>query len=80
MNPAAAHPLEERPIKRLRTVDSPWQTLSTSRSELDLDLTLPTGQSFRWRPLGPTRKGEYVGVLGQRVVCPTIGLCCACQL
>jgi 8-oxoguanine DNA glycosylase, N-terminal domain len=30
-----------------------------------LDNTLPTGQSFRWRPTSP---GVYTGVVGQRVV------------
>ena len=33
--------------------------------ELRLDNTLPTGQSFRQRK---TTAGEYVGVIGQRVV------------
>ena len=58
----------ERPAKRQKatTAQEPgWQSLQTSLSELDLDLSLPTGQSFRWRPLAPR---EFVGVLGQRAV------------
>ena len=33
--------------------------------ELRLENTLPTGQSFRWRE---TTEGDYVGVIGERVV------------
>ncbi len=33
--------------------------------ELNLDLTMPTGQSFRWRKTGPN---AYTGVIGTRVV------------
>lgn len=36
-----------------------------SSTELNLDITLPTGQSFRWRQTGPS---QYTGVLGQRLV------------
>ena len=42
-----------------------WQSLGTSRQELTLDFTLPTGQSFRWRRSG---EAEYTGVLNQRLV------------
>ena len=42
-----------------------WQSLGTSRQELTLDFTLPTGQSFRWRKSG---EAEYTGVLNQRLV------------
>ena len=42
-----------------------WISLGTSAKELRLDNTLPTGQSFRWRK---TTEGDYVGVIGQRVV------------
>ena len=42
-----------------------WQSLGTSRQELTLDFTLPTGQSFRWRKSGDA---DYTGVLNQRLV------------
>ena len=42
-----------------------WQLLDTPPSELRLEFTLPTGQSFRWRRTGPQ---EYTGVVQQRVV------------
>ena len=45
--------------------DGDWISLGTSAKELRLDNTLPTGQSFRWRK---TTEGDYVGVIGQRVV------------
>ena len=45
--------------------DDCWRSLGTPRAELQLDYTLPTGQSFRWRR---TAAGEYTGVIGQRVV------------
>ncbi len=44
---------------------SGWQSLGTPAAELRLEFTLTTGQSFRWRQVGA---GEYVGVIGQRVV------------
>ncbi|KAI8474872.1 MAG: DNA glycosylase [Monoraphidium minutum] len=42
-----------------------WRLLGTPPSELTLDFTLPTGQSFRWRRTAPN---EYTGVIGRRVV------------
>jgi N-glycosylase/DNA lyase len=42
-----------------------WRRLGTPPSQLTLDFTLPTGQSFRWRRAGP---GEYAGVAGGRVL------------
>ncbi len=42
-----------------------WVSLGTPRTELVLAHTLPTGQSFRWRL---TTRGDYVGVIGNRVV------------
>lgn len=45
--------------------DAPWQPLGTPRSQLTLDFTLPTGQSFRWRRSGAA---EFTGVIGRRVV------------
>ena len=44
---------------------SGWASLGTPAKELRLDNTLPTGQSFRWRK---TVDGDYVGVIGERVV------------
>jgi len=49
------------------TRDAParWSRLGTPRSELALEFTLPTGQTFRWRQTGAD---EFTGVMGQRVV------------
>eukprot|EP00958_Prasinococcus_capsulatus_P002694 scaffold233_cov548-Prasinococcus_capsulatus_cf.AAC.4 len=55
----------------------PWRRLPGVKDESDLRLalTLPTGQSFRWRDTGGARSGEvvseYVGVLG---ACAAAGL------
>ncbi|CAL9126356.1 8-oxoguanine DNA glycosylase, N-terminal domain [Musa troglodytarum] len=38
-----------------------WERLPVSRSELSLSLTLPTGQTFRWRRTDPSR---FTGVVG----------------
>ena len=46
-------------------LDGSWQSLDCPSSELRLEFTLPTGQSFRWRKTGPQ---EYTGVIQQRVV------------
>ena len=48
-----------------RDEDSGWVSLGVSSKELRLENTLPTGQSFRWRE---TTEGDYVGVIGERVV------------
>ena len=42
-----------------------WHSLAAPPSELRLEFTLPTGQSFRWRQTGPQ---EFTGVVQQRVV------------
>ena len=42
-----------------------WVSLGVGAKELRLENTLPTGQSFRWRE---TTEGDYVGVIGERVV------------
>ncbi|XP_073003636.1 N-glycosylase/DNA lyase OGG1 [Typha latifolia] len=42
-----------------------WELLPISRSELSLPLTLPTGQSFRWRLTG---SGRFTGVVGPYLV------------
>lgn len=42
----------------------PWRSLGAPPCELRLDLTLPTGQSFRWRR---TAGGGFAGVIGRRV-------------
>ncbi|XP_005740581.1 N-glycosylase/DNA lyase [Pundamilia nyererei] len=41
-----------------------WRSMSCSKSELRLDLTLACGQSFRWRE---TTEGHWTGVMGGRV-------------
>ena len=48
-----------------RDEDSGWISLGVGAKELRLENTLPTGQSFRWRE---TTEGDYVGVIGERVV------------
>ena len=42
-----------------------WVSLGTPAAELRLENTLPTGQTFRWRQTG---EGEFLGLVGQRVV------------
>mmetsp|Transcript_31522 Transcript_31522/g.76913 ORF Transcript_31522/g.76913 Transcript_31522/m.76913 type:complete len:392 (-) Transcript_31522:48-1223(-) len=42
----------------------PWISLQVDPRELRPSLTLVTGQSFRWRPLGKDFPGEYIGVVG----------------
>lgn len=42
-----------------------WMSLGASSSELRLEFTLVTGQSFRWRRTG---YNEYTGVIQQRLV------------
>lgn len=44
---------------------SGWTPLNTPSTELRLEFTLPTGQSFRWREVTP---GEFIGVVGRRAV------------
>jgi len=52
----------------LRVETPRWRPLRGMRAEeLRLRYTLPTGQSFRWRPRG-CREDDYVGVIGGRVV------------
>ncbi|KAG2488622.1 hypothetical protein HYH03_012795 [Edaphochlamys debaryana] len=43
-----------------------WRSLGVAPGELQLDFSLPTGQSFRWRCTG---EGQYTGVIGPRLVC-----------
>jgi hypothetical protein len=54
-----------------------WRSLGVGRAELCLDLTLLTGQSFRWRKTGPS---QYTGVVGAhlvslRQVCDEVEFC-----
>jgi len=68
-NTAAAQKLpngaHELPKTTVKLADPQWQSLGTPRSELTLDFTLPTGQSFRWRKSG---EQEYTGVVHNRLV------------
>lgn len=43
-----------------------WKGLGTPKTELRLEYTLPTGQSFRWKNISGS--DEYLGVMGERVV------------
>jgi len=52
-----------------------WKSLRTTRDDLSLDRTLPTGQSFRWQKVeeydddeNEKKYSTYVGVIGRRVV------------
>ena len=55
-------------IKKEHVEDqSGWRSLGTPASELRLEWTLPTGQSFRWRQTGEAPL-EFTGVIGQRAV------------
>ncbi|KAK9863991.1 hypothetical protein WJX84_001937 [Apatococcus fuscideae] len=51
--------------KRRKLLAQSASCLGTSREELSLDFTLPTGQSFRWRQTG---QSEYTGVVANRLV------------
>lgn len=58
----------ESPIVVRPIADAAWRPLrGMTRAELRLRHTLPTGQSFRWRPRGEDGS-DYVGVVGRRVV------------
>ena len=39
----------KRSIKRRNQNEENWKSLRTTRDDLSLDRTLPTGQSFRWQ-------------------------------
>ncbi|CAA7400345.1 unnamed protein product [Spirodela intermedia] len=45
--------------------DGRWEPLGIPRSELSLSLTLPTGQTFRWRKTGPD---QFTGVVGPHLL------------
>jgi N-glycosylase/DNA lyase len=64
-------------IKRRNQNEENWKSLRTTRDDLSLDRTLPTGQSFRWQKVEEEYDDEndenqkystYVGVIGRRVV------------
>ena len=53
---------------RVTSAHAEWVPLRDMHAgELRLKYTLPTGQSFRWRPRGSSER-DYVGVIGARVV------------
>jgi N-glycosylase/DNA lyase len=66
--------------KMMMSSNAKWKSLNTTRDDLSLDRTLPTGQSFRWLKVNgggdecaeEERKkcqySTYVGVIGRRVV------------
>ena len=57
-----------------------WHALpGTTKEELSLEFTLPTGQSFRWRSL-EAAEPTYDGVVGQRAVCPMDHAAVPCEL
>ncbi len=53
--------------KRRKASPGAAASLATTKQELCLDFTLPTGQSFRWRRTG---ENEYTGVVANRLVPP----------
>ena len=53
-----------------------WLPLGAPLSEVRLDFTLPTGQSFRWRRTG---EQEYTGVVHRRVVRARLPCCLRCR-
>jgi N-glycosylase/DNA lyase len=55
------------PINMTPTSPNEWTLLGTPSTELRLEFTLPTGQSFRWRESSPD-SGEFTGVLGRRAM------------
>lgn len=58
-------PIKPSSSLEVPTSTSSWTPLPLSAQELDLDFTLPTGQSFRWRKTSPS---VYTGVIGNRLV------------
>jgi N-glycosylase/DNA lyase len=51
--------------RRSLTSSLQWELLPFPQSELSLPLTLPTGQSFRWRQTGPV---QFTGVVGSHLI------------
>lgn len=45
--------------------NSRWLPLNVAKSELSLALTLPTGQTFRWKQTSPL---QYTGVIGSHLI------------
>lgn len=56
---------DKRHLSALASCMAHGRLLETTPSELNLDCTLPTGQSFRWRRI---RSGEYIGAIENRLV------------
>uniref|UniRef100_A0A1D1Y9E7 DNA-(apurinic or apyrimidinic site) lyase n=1 Tax=Anthurium amnicola TaxID=1678845 RepID=A0A1D1Y9E7_9ARAE len=74
--PAKSHPVTAAGSRTKRSLADPlcagaaapcprWEPLGVPRSELCLPLTLPTGQTFRWRQTGPH---QYTGVVGPHLL------------
>lgn len=53
--------LVEASYKTGDTTDCCWRSLGVGMKELKLDITFPTGQTFRWKKTGPS---EYTGAVG----------------
>ncbi|KAJ7959160.1 Proteasome subunit beta [Quillaja saponaria] len=57
-----------RPLKtsvQAQHVPLKWVPLNLGQGELSLQLTFPTGQSFRWKKTGPL---QYTGVVGSHLI------------
>jgi len=59
-----------------KSMENSWLKLGTPARELRLEVTLPTGQSFRWREISP---GKFLGVIGQRAVSLAYLFCRNCM-
>lgn len=53
--------LVETSYKTGDSADCCWRSLGVGIKELKLDITFPTGQTFRWKKTGPS---EYTGAVG----------------
>ncbi|CAM6124802.1 unnamed protein product [Calypogeia fissa] len=62
---AGARASSQQQLNNNKGNNTEWRSLGISISELSLPLTLLTGQSFRWRPTGPS---QYTGVVGSHLI------------
>ncbi|XP_074585446.1 N-glycosylase/DNA lyase OGG1 [Curcuma longa] len=63
--PAALKPRRSLAAAISAAASADWELLPLPRSELSLSVTLPTGQTFRWRRTGSSR---FTGVVGPHLL------------